>query len=563
MRLLKSRVAIALLLCTFALSSVISIAAAEEPYRFVTAWNFDIPGDTSDNVPTGIAIDAAGTLYVGAVGKNAILKYSADGAYLGMISGSGDYTMKWSEHLVFDSAGNLYVSDHIDLDKGTIGTIHYYNNDDRVLKIAPSGAFSEVPVQGGYHSIAGLTVDSADRLYVSVNPDSYSQDYEIQVFSPSGAYQTTFSTLKKPSGQLATGKDGRIYMLDNYNDEFIAFTPSGEIAASWKVPGVTSGGSIYPTGLAVGPDGNIFITDSLWDNGVLKFTPSGTLLTHWGTEGTAPGDFDGPHFVETDSLGNVYVSDTYNNRIQKFAPAGAMQPVVTTPPTSPVVQPPSGTSYAQARDYYIQGAGAWSQAWDASDFVLIRQYLNQAKTLYTNSLTTANAVNDPANAANLALVKTVSTAYISLADAALAMYDAADAYGAGQTQINTGSYAAAATSFQTAAENGDRSKTLFNQATTTLQSVSYAGTEYGDGTAYTAAIVPILNGKASYIGDYATYSRAWQHSSLALQARASGNDATFRSEASQAMGLFGAIPPSSSFRADATTNYNVLAGLLA
>jgi hypothetical protein len=231
----------------------------------------------------------------------------------------------------------------------------------------------------------------------------------------------------------------------------------------------------------------------------------------------------------------------------------------TVPITMPTV--PGGATYAQARDYYIQAAGAWSQAWGASDFVLIRQYLNQAKTLYTSSLYTANAVNDPANAANLALVRSVSTAYISLADAALAMYDAADAYGAGQTQVGAGSYAAA-TSFQTAAEKDERSKTLFNEATTTLQSVSYAGTEYGDGTAYTAAIVPILNGKASYVGDYATYCRGWQHAALALQARASGNDATVRSEASQAMTFFGPLRSSPSFGADATANYDILAGMV-
>jgi|GEM_PF-639053 hypothetical protein len=232
----------------------------------------------------------------------------------------------------------------------------------------------------------------------------------------------------------------------------------------------------------------------------------------------------------------------------------------TVPITMPTVQ--GGATYAQARDYYIQATGAWSQAWGASDFVLIRQYLNQAKTLYTNSLNTANAVNDPANAANLALVKSVSTAYISLADAALAMYDAADAYGTGQAQVGAGSYAAAATSFQTAAEKDERSKTLFNEATTTLQSVSYAGTEYGDGTAYTAAIVPILNGKAAYVGDYATYARAWQHTALALQARAAGNDATFRSEATQAMTLFGSLRASQSFGTDATTNYDILVGML-
>ena len=232
----------------------------------------------------------------------------------------------------------------------------------------------------------------------------------------------------------------------------------------------------------------------------------------------------------------------------------------TTPAPTPTTIMPAG-QYSQARAYYQAAGVAWSQAWGASDIVLIRQYLGGAKAAYTNCLSTANAVNDPANAANLALLRTISSAYIDLADAALAMYDGADVYGAGRSQMSSSDYAAAATSFGDAAAKFEASKMLFAQATTTLQSVVYTGTEFGDGTAYTSAIVPILNAKGDYMGEFSTYAAGWQHTALAFQAMVSGDQATFQSEAGQAMGLFAALRTSAAFSADASSNYDILAAL--
>ncbi|NLX49603.1 MAG: hypothetical protein GXY82_07010 [Methanospirillum sp.] len=258
--------------------------------------------------------------------------------------------------------------------------------------------------------------------------------------------------------------------------------------------------------------------------------------------------------------------------------SGSPVPTVTAAPTVPVgtvtvvptgtitvvptVLPPvENATYGQAKTYYAAGGDAWSRAWGASDLVLIRQYLNEAKTAYTNCLNTANAVVDPANAANLALLRSISTAYIGLADAALAMYDGADTYAAGRDQMNTARYAEAATSFEGAAGQFNSSRTLFFQATSMLQSVTYAGTEFGDGTAYTAAIVPILNSKAAYMGEFASYAQGWQHTALAYQANAVGDQVAFVSEVAQAMGLFDGLRASAAFGPDASANYDVLAGL--
>jgi len=46
----------------------------------------------------------------------------------------------------------------------------------------------------------------------------------------------------------------------------------------------------------------------------------GVFLSKWGTEGTGDGEFTRQFNLAVASDGSVYVADTYNNRIQKFAP---------------------------------------------------------------------------------------------------------------------------------------------------------------------------------------------------------------------------------------------------
>jgi len=124
---------------------------------------------------------------------------------------------------------------------------------------------------------------------------------------------------------LEVAPDGTLYVLDTGSHRVLHLSTEGDILNSWGEFGTTeSGGGAggtfnEPWGIAIGPDGNIFIADT-WNHRIQKFTPDGAFLTSWGRFGQreTPDAFWGPRDVAVDDHGHVYVSDTGNKRIVVF-----------------------------------------------------------------------------------------------------------------------------------------------------------------------------------------------------------------------------------------------------
>ncbi len=74
-----------------------------------------------------------------------------------------------------------------------------------------------------------------------------------------------------------------------------------------------------PWGIAVGPDGSVYVTDT-WNHRIEKFTAAGKFITAWGIfgQGETPDSFYGPRGLAVDAEGRVYVTDTGNKRIVVF-----------------------------------------------------------------------------------------------------------------------------------------------------------------------------------------------------------------------------------------------------
>ena len=86
----------------------------------------------------------------------------------------------------------------------------------------------------------------------------------------------------------------------------------------------TAGPFNMPTGVAQGPDGDIYVSDGYGNAAVHRFSPEGALLRTWGAPGNAPGEFNIPHGPCADSQGRVWVADRDNDRVQIFDPDGRL-----------------------------------------------------------------------------------------------------------------------------------------------------------------------------------------------------------------------------------------------
>ncbi|MCY0878166.1 MAG: NHL repeat-containing protein [Firmicutes bacterium] len=85
--------------------------------------------------------------------------------------------------------------------------------------------------------------------------------------------------------------------------------------------GTGPGELLGPSGVAIGPQGWVYVTNA-GANDVVVYAPSGRVVATWGGFGSAGGKFNGPSGIAIGTQGTVYVADTLNQRVQAFTPTG-------------------------------------------------------------------------------------------------------------------------------------------------------------------------------------------------------------------------------------------------
>ena len=94
-----------------------------------------------------------------------------------------------------------------------------------------------------------------------------------------------------------------------------------EFVADISRPGDGPGQLIWPAGLALDRQENVYVTDE-WLNRVSIFDMDGHFLRDWGTAGSGDGEFNGPSGIAIDRQEVLYIVDGRNHRVQKFTKDG-------------------------------------------------------------------------------------------------------------------------------------------------------------------------------------------------------------------------------------------------
>jgi hypothetical protein len=137
--------------------------------------------------------------------------------------------------------------------------------------------------------------------------------------------QAPVGTFSEPWG-VAVGPDGSVYVTDTWNHRIQKFTEDGRPLKTWgqygqPLPELPESSSYFwgPRGIAVNSQGYVFVADT-GNKRIVIFDSNGTYITEFGSGGFDPGQFDEPVGVAIASDGTVYVTDTWNQRIQSFIP---------------------------------------------------------------------------------------------------------------------------------------------------------------------------------------------------------------------------------------------------
>jgi len=93
----------------------------------------------------------------------------------------------------------------------------------------------------------------------------------------------------QPRG-IAIGQQGNLYVTDQNNHRVVIFDRLGEYTGEWGSYGSSAGMFIFPAGIAVASDGTVLVSDS-GNHRVQRFTSDGEFLGQWGEEGTGDGEF--------------------------------------------------------------------------------------------------------------------------------------------------------------------------------------------------------------------------------------------------------------------------------
>ena len=180
----------------------------------------------------------------------------------------------------------------------------------------------------------GIALDPTRPAFYVVDKTS-----RIQRFSLDGRYETGWQLpewrVGRPVG-ISVAPDGRVFVPDTHYHRIIIYDPEGNELQRFGSFGTGPGEFVYPTDIAFGPDGSLYIAEYGTNDRIQVFDQEGTYLREFGRFGREQDAFARPQSIALSTDRNeLYVADTCNHRIGVHALDGTWLRSLAGPGTEP------------------------------------------------------------------------------------------------------------------------------------------------------------------------------------------------------------------------------------
>jgi DNA-binding beta-propeller fold protein YncE len=190
----------------------------------------------------------------------------------------------------------------------------------RCFNVVPPG--SAVCLNRGEANPPILEFDPSGKLLKSFGAGLFAYPHGFTIDADGNLWTSDVNDKATVLGMSAKNADGVVM-----GQEVLKLSPEGKILMTLGKEGVAGDGPDTfdrPTGVAIAPNGDIFVSDGHAPNAhnsarIVKFTKDGKFVKSWGRMGPEPGNFNEPHDIFIGgSQERVYVADRKNKRIQVF-----------------------------------------------------------------------------------------------------------------------------------------------------------------------------------------------------------------------------------------------------
>lgn len=308
------------------------------------------------SAPEGVATASDGTLWVADTGNDRLVHLAADLTHLADVGASGTGPLQFDRPHAIDVHGErLYVADtfnhRVQVLTGAIdpqpfapayigaisdpaGVAPLYpaggvttssgdryvadSGGSRIVRIDPSGIQTTVSgASAGWNDPRDIVLDPDGSTLWAVNTSAST----VVHFATDGTILATFGPAEftTPYGLDidATG----VYVADTYDNEVVKLNATTG-AVLWRQSTCSATAFSRPRDVGLGPDGNLYVTDTDNDRIAVLAPDTGACVRGFGTRGTANGQFRSPRAVASDGASGIWVADAFNYRVQHLTTTG-------------------------------------------------------------------------------------------------------------------------------------------------------------------------------------------------------------------------------------------------